>query len=105
MQSSKTNTDTKKLWFRNKSYGWGWTPAAKEGWLVVCAFIVIYIFSVLLYGFLMSDLHANVFIYSTVYMIWILALTTILLVIAFKKGEKPEWRWGGKSRKHHTDKP
>src|SRR5215472_16377344 len=28
------------LWFRAKSYGWGWTPASVEGWLVLGLFMV-----------------------------------------------------------------
>jgi hypothetical protein len=29
-----------RLWFRARSYGWGWTPATVEGWLVMLAFLV-----------------------------------------------------------------
>ena len=29
-----------RLWFRAKRYGWGWTPASVEGWLVMAAFMV-----------------------------------------------------------------
>jgi len=28
-----------KPWFRAKRYGWGWTLASIEGWLVMAAFL------------------------------------------------------------------
>jgi hypothetical protein len=29
-----------RLWFRTRSYGWGWSPVTVEGWLVLGVFLV-----------------------------------------------------------------
>ncbi len=29
-----------KLWFKRKSYGWGWIPSSIEGWLVLLIYVV-----------------------------------------------------------------
>ncbi len=74
---------SKKLWFKNKTYGWGWTPSTWEGWLVVGVYVAL-----LLTGALWVEdhpvLYASVLIWSTILLIW----------ICYKKGEKPRWRWG-----------
>ena len=81
---------SKKLWFRAKSYGWGWTPASWQGWLIV-----------LIYIMLMAGVTSGVNIYynfawqAPVVSILIgFILTGILLVITYKTGEPPSWRWG-----------
>ena len=28
-------------WFRARTYGWGWTPASIEGWLVLLGFVAV----------------------------------------------------------------
>lgn len=30
----------KKLWFKRKTYGWGWTPVAWQGWLVIVLYVL-----------------------------------------------------------------
>ena len=30
-------------WFKRKLYGWGWTPATWQGWLVLAVFVVLMI--------------------------------------------------------------
>ncbi len=30
-----------KLWFKRKLYGWGWTPAAWQGWLVIVVYVAL----------------------------------------------------------------
>ncbi len=81
----------KKYWFRAKSYGWGWTPSTWQGWLV----IGIYLLAMILFPlFIQNNSQAkSLFIIPTI------ILTTLLLVICYKKGEKPSWRWGPSTKK------
>lgn len=84
----------KKLWFKAKTYGWGWTPCSWEGWLI----IALYIFAVFVYARSTVDKALDgagsgvPFYYHLLFV-----LTTIaLIVVSYKKGEKPGWRWGNK---------
>ena len=71
-----------KLWFKNKTYGYGWVPASWEGWVI----LIIYI--VLLTGFIIN-FDSNGVVPAVI-------LTIILLLICYKKGETLEWRWKNK---------
>ncbi len=84
----------KKLWFRAKTYGWGWTPSSWEGWLV----IALYLFSVFIYARSTVDKAldgggSGVPIY---YHLLMAGATVLLIIVSYKKGEKPGWRWGKK---------
>ncbi len=75
----------KKLWFRRRSYGWGWFPVTIEGWLVTIVAILVIIAS----G---SILKENTILGITP----IILVIIILIIICIKKGEKPKWQWGRK---------
>lgn len=75
-----------KIWFKRKLYGWGWTPVTREGWLVVAVWIVIFYFSIINMDH--EWLKNTIFIFL---------LTGVLLLICYKKGEKPRWQWGKKN--------
>jgi len=80
----------KKLWFRAKNYGWGWYPSSWQGWLVLAIFIV-YVswaaFDLDAHQHSVSDLLINLLPRVGLAVI-------VLLLICWKTGEKPEWRWG-----------
>jgi hypothetical protein len=80
---SKKNSD--KLWFKAKSFGWGWVPVTWQGWVIIFVFLLLFIFSWinLLSG---QNLIINIFI--------IIVDFGLLFFICYKKGEKPRWRWG-----------
>ena len=80
----------KKFWFKNKDYGWGWVPASREGWLV----LLVYVAGIIGAAFLF-DWKTEQSIYRFVGIE--LLLTAALIVICYKTGEKPEWRWGKKN--------
>ncbi len=91
-------TPKKKLWFVAKCYGYGWTPASLEGWLVLALYLsAIWGAYVCQYT---RDLTGS---YEDFIRHWFLpqvfGLTFMLFVICFLKGEKPGWRWGNKSEK------
>jgi len=78
-----------KLWFKRKTYGWGWTPTTKEGWFV----IFIYIILVLLFACTIDkNSPAKEVIFTGILPITLLTVT--LIRICYKKGEKPKWSWG-----------
>lgn len=74
-----------ELWFRAKRYGYGWYPENYKGWLVILAYVILFILSSIL--FVNKD-------YIHVHIIVVILLTSALLVISYKKGEELRWRWG-----------
>ncbi len=86
----------KKVWFKAKKYGWGWTPATWEGWVLVglyaglCVLAGIYLLP-------HSDEELGV-VYLTAFWLFIISLTSFLIGISYLKGETPVWRWGSKPK-------
>lgn len=83
----------KEHWFKAKRYGWGWYPATWQGWAVTVIFVI----------FILSNFKAiNAVSHSESETLLAFTpnafiATTILICICYLMGEKPEWRWGGKS--------
>jgi hypothetical protein len=76
-----TGTDS-KVWFPAKRYGWGWgLPSTWQGWIVLALYLGFTITSALVFN-------------KPVSLIVIAALTVVLIVICWLKGEKPRWLWG-----------
>ncbi len=75
----------KKLWFKRKRYGWGWTPATWEGWVVLAMYGLVLVY-------ILKGIERNQEFGSEALMI-ILA-SVILIGICYLKGEKPKWSWG-----------
>lgn len=88
----------KKLWFKNKDYGYGWYPATWQGWVVLIVYVAILTWLIL--DFLPTARAPHDPSVLPVTLWWYLGkvflLTTLLIVLAWLTGEKPEWRWGGK---------
>ncbi len=83
-----------KLWFKAKHYGYGWYPATWEGWLATAIFVILLIAGELIFIY---QLNRNPSMSATAFFIvYVLTLTTLLLWVSYKKGEKPGWRWGNK---------
>ncbi len=83
----------KKIWFKRKRYGWGWTPVTWQGWLVVLGYITLVMTVVFMREKAIPgnpDSGSN-FLVSA---LPIFVLTTMLMYICYKKGEKPRWQWG-----------
>jgi hypothetical protein len=79
----ENNTSMKKLWFKRKTYGWGWTPCTWEGWLVIFIWLALFCFGIIKMD---HEWLKNLVV--------IILMTGILISICYKKGEKPRWQWG-----------
>ncbi|MBP9750267.1 MAG: hypothetical protein KBC95_00280 [Candidatus Peribacteraceae bacterium] len=81
-----------KLWFRAKRYGYGWTPATWEGWLVTLAAIALYLLpSAVLTAWYPDNLPPTALIG---FFAWMTVVSVVLIWIAAKTGEPARWRWG-----------
>jgi ABC-type phosphate/phosphonate transport system permease subunit len=79
-----------RYWFRAKLYGWGWTPARWQGWVVTLAFIVFIAWSV--FALVSQDKpSAN---QLTWFFVKFVLASIVLMIICYKTGEKPRWQWG-----------
>jgi peptidoglycan/LPS O-acetylase OafA/YrhL len=79
----QTNGD---YWFPAKRYGWGWSlPIAWQGWLVFLAF-----FALLFIGIYLFPPRQSL----AAFLLYVIALSLVLIVICWLKGEPPRWRWG-----------
>jgi len=78
----------RKAWFPAKSYGYGWgLPCRWQGWMALILYAVC-----LICGLRIIDrsLHRGL------YYGFFIALTALLILVIWVKGEKPSWRWGKK---------
>ena len=64
----------KRYWFKRKTYGWGWYPSTLEGWLVLLAWAILFVFSIIK----MDHEWAKNFLF-------ILIITGLLIVICYRK--------------------
>ena len=83
-----------KLWFKRKTYGWGWTPSSWQGWLtlIIWSLVMIILFTTI-------DINSHS-ASDTLYAFAIpaLILTAIIWIICWLKGEKPRWQWGKRNK-------
>lgn len=82
----------KTLYFKRKSYGYGWTPATWQGWGITVAYAVILIV-------LSSSVDwNNQKEIMLMFVLPLIILTTAFIGIAYKTGEKPRWQWGNQKK-------
>ncbi len=80
----------KKLWFKRKKYGLGWTFGTWESFAVFGLYVLmnVYLFRIIdARSHSASDTLIN-------FAPRFLALTAVLYLICWWKGEKPRWQWG-----------
>jgi hypothetical protein len=79
-------SDIPKYWFPAKRYGWGWgIPCTWQGWIVLIGYLFL-----INTGLIIIDLKANLI----GYLAYMAVLTAIFVIICWRKGEPPRWRWG-----------
>ncbi|MFT5360091.1 MAG: hypothetical protein ACI88L_000572 [Candidatus Paceibacteria bacterium] len=81
----------KGYWFRRKLYGWGWTPARWQGWLVTGLFIGFVLWQAVCLDSLAEELTRGELLS---FFVKLAVAIVVFLAIANKKGEKPKWQWG-----------
>ena len=79
----------KKIWFKAKRYGWGWSPATWQGWLVIFGYIVALTSLICIF-------ETNIEKFWLSYIISVFILTVVLIYVCYRTGEKPGWHWGDK---------
>ena len=79
----------KEIWFPAMKYGYGWgLPVTWQGWVVMLAYILL-----MTAGGLWLTGKPFLFVFFPLYVI---VLSAVLIYICWKKGEKPDLRWGRK---------
>lgn len=80
----------KTIWFRRKSFGWGWQPVTWQGWVIMVVYLVV-----IMKAFFIANMNAHSGSDALIgFALPFIIFTTILIVICYKKGEKPRWQWG-----------
>lgn len=79
----------KGYWFKRKVYGWGWTPATWQGFLITFLYIGMTLFLALT-----VDENSPTREVMFIFIIPFTLATTTYLRILYLKGEKPKWMWG-----------
>lgn len=89
----KKDEQKKKLWFVARKYGYGWTPATWEGWLVLGLYLAA-IWGAYVCRYTKDSALSEDAIILYRFLPQVLGLTLMLFIICILKGEKPGWRWG-----------
>lgn len=87
------------FWFKRKLYGWGWTPARWQGWVV----IGVYVVAVLAMAFLVTVVAATPEAEAKLFLASFFILTVLLVLVTYWKGEPPRWQWGPENSETKTD--
>ena len=82
----------KTLWFKRKTYGWGWTPCTWQGWGITIAYAVILI---VLSSFVDWNNEKEIML---MFVLPLVFLTAAFIGIAYKTGEQPRWQWGNQKK-------
>ena len=81
-------------WFKAKTYGWGWYPSSWQGWVTVGMYVIYMVYRAQAMTTMFDTASSAVFRYFFELMI----PTAILLLVCYKTGERPYWRWGDKQK-------
>ena len=77
-------------WFKRKLYGWGWTPATWQGWLLTLFFIAVIVGNAVRLD--VNDASTNGDVFN--FIVQTFGMTILFIIIAWKTGERPKWMWG-----------
>lgn len=86
----------KKLWFKNKRYGWGWYPASREGWAVLLVWVLFFILGEIVFLRSMQTSPSNTAVVG--FVVYVTLTLSVLLRICYLRGEKPRFRWGDEEK-------
>jgi hypothetical protein len=80
----------RRYWFRARRYGYGWTPSAWQGWAVVAVWIALFT-GLAIAAPVAASGNARLLALTIVAGV---AATLALVLVCWKTGEPPRWRWG-----------
>jgi hypothetical protein len=81
--------EEKEIWFPAKKYGYGWGfPITWQGWVFSLSYLLLIVGG----SFTFTDSPRSTIFFLS----FALILSILFIFICFKKGEKPQWRWGDK---------
>jgi len=82
-------------WFKRKLYGWGWTPARWQGWMVIAVFTALIVLN---FYWVDANTHS---VSDTLFAVLprTVLLVLLLILVCYKKGESPRWMWGDATKK------
>jgi hypothetical protein len=92
----KLEKGPQKLWFKNKRWGYGWSPSTKQGWAVT----VMYLISIyaLAKVFASQGEELNL-IFSLLVGFSVVVATLTLFFVSLRHAPKPKWQWGEEKTK------
>lgn len=82
----------KTIWFKRKTYGWGWTPVTWQGWALTAG----YALALIACGSTLDEGSSRKE-FALAFVLPVAILTTAFMRIAYKRGESPRWQWGKRS--------
>ena len=84
-----TREKQKEIWFPAMKYGVGWgLPVTWQGWAVFLAYIL---------QMIAGSMRLTRTPFGKAFLpVYVIFLSAILIFICWKKGEKPDFRWGDK---------
>jgi len=82
-----------KVWFKARSYGWGWTPVSWEGWAATAVSLLLIGLGVAVFILRMRS-GADIRVTLIGFLLWNFAVAGALMAVAAVTGESPRWRWG-----------
>lgn len=85
-------------WFKKKLYGWGWTPATWQGWLLTFIYVVLVILASTTVD---KSYQEGDFVFA--FISPIILITIAFIFIVYVKGEKPSWQWGKDKKEEKKD--
>lgn len=77
-------------WFKRKLYGWGWTPAKWQGWMVLLVFVVLVTMDAIILDSNAGPTTTEI----SLFFVKTILNVIVLILICYKTGEKPKWMWG-----------
>lgn len=80
----------RRLWFKAKTHGWGWTPATWHGWLATAIYASA--FGIWIAYWVRSAEAGDASVLKG--FAPLLLLTVGFVLLCWTKGEKPRWSWG-----------
>lgn len=78
----------KKIWFKKKKYGWGWTPCTWQGHMVVGLYFLCICLTVWVVQFGFVSMNTTQLVAT------LIGESAVLVAVSYLKGEKPSWSWG-----------